>query len=613
MKKEGKIQVHSENIFPIIKKWLYSDKDIFLRELISNGCDAINKLEKLRTIGEAPKSDAEPELQVLVDKEAGTLTVRDNGLGMTADEVEKYITQVAFSGAEEFIAKYKEKTEGDAGIIGHFGLGFYSAFMVAASVEIQTLSYQTGAEPVRWVSDGSDAYEMEEGSRTTPGTDVILHIAPEEADFLEEGKIREILGRYCAFMPYNIYLNPKKPEDLKDDEKNYPINETHPLWTKPPKDCTAEEYEQFYMSVFHDFNKPLFWIHLNVDYPFRLQGILYFPKLQSKVEVMPGEVKLYSSQVYVADNIKEVIPEFLLLLKGVIDCPDLPLNVSRSFLQNDGDVGKISRHITKKVSDKLHSIFQDSREDYEKYWEDIAPFIKFGCIKDEKFYDRVKDILLFKTVDGKFYTLEDYPKGEGEEKKIYYATDEALQSQYIRLFREQGTEAALLDHVIDPHFISFLEYKEEGKLRFARIDSDLGEEAKDSGEDTSEEKLAELFREVMAFPEEEKVTVKAQALKNVETPAVILLSEYARRMQDMGAAYGMDFGGGKPETTLMLNAKNPLIQSIPALEGEKRELICRQVYDLAVLSHRALTPEEMSRFMDRNVQILSMLSENGSK
>ncbi|MCI9455663.1 MAG: molecular chaperone HtpG [Oscillospiraceae bacterium] len=629
MKRQGQIRVESENMFPIIKKWLYSDKDIFLRELVSNGCDAISKLEKLRGIGEAPASEMPPRVVVSIDKEAKTLSISDNGIGMTEEEVEKYITQVAFSGAQEFIDHYKEKSDGgDAGIIGHFGLGFYSAFMVGAQVEIDTLSYKEGSAPVHWFSDGTANYEIGDGTRDTVGSVVTLHIAEGEEEFLEESRIREILHKYCQFMPYEIYLNPKhldeqppegpaeadkaegenaegeKGEEKKAPEKDYPVNDTHPLWLKAPQDCTDEEYKSFYSKVFMDFNEPLFWIHLNVDYPFNLKGILYFPRQQNKVEVMPGEVKLFCNQVYVADNIEEIIPEFLLLLKGVIDCPDLPLNVSRSFLQNDGDVAKISKHITKKVSDKLHEIFNSDREQYAKYWEDISPFIKFGCIKDEKFYDRVKDILLLKTIDGEYKTLEEYPKGE--DKKIFYVTDENQQSQYIRMFKAQNMPAAILSHAIDTHFISFLEYKNQ-EVKFARIDSDIGSAMKDGEGEGDAELQKEIAGQFTKALEDKNLEVKAEALKDEDTPAVILLSEEARRLQDMSAMYGMDFGyGEKPKVSIVLNSRCRIVKAIPGLDEENKKLVCRYIYDLATLSHRSLSAEEMADFMKHSVRVLEL-------
>lgn len=594
MVREGNIQVNSENILPIIKKWLYSDKDIFLRELIANGCDAVKKLEKLAAVGEAQAEDAKPRINVAVDKEKRIITIEDNGIGMTEEEVEKYITQVAFSGAKEFIERYKDKTDADAGIIGHFGLGFYSAFMVSDSVEIDTLSYLEGSKPVHWSSKGESNYEIGDGSREKRGTSVTLHVSENESEFLEESRIREILRKYCAFMPVEIYLNPK------DEGEQKPFNDISPLWLKAPKDCTKEEYEKFYSELFMDFNPPLFWIHLNVDYPFNLKGILYFPKQANKLEVMPGEIKLYSNQVYIADNIKEVVPEFLMLLKGVIDCPDLPLNVSRSFLQNDGDVQKISKHIAKKVSDKLHSIFSEERENYNNYWEDISPFIKFGCIKDESFYERVKDILLLKTINGEYLTLKEFPRCE--DGKIFYVSDENIQAQYIRMFKEQGQNAAILSHVIDSHFISFIEYKEKD-IKFARIDSDIDSAMKDGDAGKENSQIIEIFKKAINI---DGVTVKAENLKTADVPAVMLLSEYSRRMQDMSKVYGESFMGQKPETTVVLNLENRIVRSIPELSEDKAPLVCRYIYDLAQLSHKSLNADEMAGFLDRSVSILGM-------
>lgn len=632
MKREGQISVNSKNMFPIIKKWLYSDKDIFLREIVSNGCDAIKKLESLQGIGEAQLEDGyQPKVIVTIDSEKKQLIVSDNGIGMTEDEVERYITQIAFSGAEEFLEKYKEKSEESAGIIGHFGLGFYSAFMVSDTVEIETLSYKEGAKPVHWVSAGEDSYEIEDGTRTEHGTTIIMNITEEEQEFLQESRIREILHKYCQFMPYEIYLNPhdeERPVYDKDGniEKNedgtekkrivkpLPINDIHPLWLKAPKDCTDEDYKAFYQKVFMDFNEPLFWIHLNVDYPFNLKGILYFPKQLNRMEVMPGQVKLYSNQVFVADNIKEIIPEFLLLLKGVIDCPDMPLNVSRSFLQNDGEVQKIAQHITKKVSDKLHQIFKNDRPSYEKYWNDISAFIKFGCLKDEKFYDRMKDILLFKTIDGEYKTLEEYPKAEGN--KIYYVTDENLQAQYISMFKENGLTAAVLTHAIDPHFISLLEYKNPDEMKFLRIDADLGEALKVSqpeAESEDEKKAQEeennkLIECVKACLPDEKLEYKVESLKATETPAVILLSEYARRIQDMNKVLGESFAP-EGQVTLVLNSENEIVKKIPSLTEENRKLVCEHIYDLALMAHKPLSAEQMSKFIARNVKLLELLAE----
>lgn len=632
MKREGQISVNSKNMFPIIKKWLYSDKDIFLREIVSNGCDAIKKLESLQGIGEAQLEDEyQPKVIVTIDSEKKQLIVSDNGIGMTEDEVERYITQIAFSGAEEFLEKYKEKSEESAGIIGHFGLGFYSAFMVSDTVEIETLSYKEGAKPVHWVSAGEDSYEIEDGTRTEHGTTIIMNITEEEQEFLQESRIREILHKYCQFMPYEIYLNPhdeERPVYDKDGniEKNedgtekkrivkpLPINDIHPLWLKAPKDCTDEDYKAFYQKVFMDFNEPLFWIHLNVDYPFNLKGILYFPKQLNRMEVMPGQVKLYSNQVFVADNIKEIMPEFLLLLKGVIDCPDMPLNVSRSFLQNDGEVQKIAQHITKKVSDKLHQIFKNDRPSYEKYWNDISAFIKFGCLKDEKFYDRMKDILLFKTIDGEYKTLEEYPKAEGN--KIYYVTDENLQAQYISMFKENGLTAAVLTHAIDPHFISLLEYKNPEEMKFLRIDADLGEALKvsqpeaesEDAKKAQEEENNKLIECVKACLPDEKLEYKVESLKATETPAVILLSEYARRIQDMNKVLGESFAP-EGQVTLVLNSENEIVKKIPSLTEENRKLVCEHIYDLALMAHKPLSAEQMSKFIARNVKLLELLAE----
>ena len=598
--REGNIQVNSENILPIIKKWLYSDKDIFLRELIANGCDALKKLEKLTLVGEISGSDTKPRINVVINKENRTITIEDNGIGMTEEEIEKYITQVAFSGAQEFIERYKDTIGTESGIIGHFGLGFYSAFMVSDSVEIDTLSFQSDAKAVHWVSKGETAYEIGEGERTTRGTLITLHITENESEFLEESRTREILRKYCAFMPCEIYLNPK------EGEEQTPVNDISPLWLKAPKDCTNEEYEKFYSQLFMDFNPPLFWIHLNVDYPFNLKGILYFPKQTNKVEVMPGEIKLFSNQVYIADNIKEVVPEFLMLLKGVIDCPDLPLNVSRSFLQNDGDVQKISKHISKKVSDKLHSVFSEERENYNKYWEDISPFIKFGCIKDESFYDRVKDILLLKTINGDYLTINEFPKEA--DGKIFYVSDENMQAQYVNMFKQHGLNAAILTHMIDGHLISFLEYKEKD-FKFLRIDSDIGDAMKNGEAVGDSDNIIEKFK---ASLENSDVTVKAERLKTAEIPALMLLSEYSRRMQDMSKMYGEAFPGAKSETTIVLNLENDIVKSIPDLSEENLKLVCQHIYDLAQLSHKKLSADEMAAFIGRSVKILGIVAKVGN-
>ena len=642
--KHGSLSINSENIFPIIKKWLYSDHDIFVREMISNGCDAITKLRKLEVMGDYTFPDGyKPAVNVIVDPDQKTLKFIDNGIGMTADEVEEYITQIAFSGATEFLEKYKDKTTDDQ-MIGHFGLGFYSAFMVADEVQIDTLSYKEGAKPVHWASEGGTEYEMQEGSRTTVGSEITLYLNEDSLEFANEYRAREVLERYCSFMPVEIFLSKANAEpeydtideadvldtdtvvehiteEPKEGEEGEPkqkakivrrpvsLSDTQPLWMKHPNECTDEEYKEFYRKVFMDYKEPLFWIHLNMDYPFNLKGILYFPKINTEYDSIEGKIKLYNNQVFIADNIKEVIPEFLMVLKGVIDCPDLPLNVSRSALQNDGFVNKVADYISKKVADKLNGMFKTDRENYEKYWDDISPFIKFGCLKDEKFYDRMKDILLLHTIDGEYKTLEEYPKAD--ENKIYYVTDENLQAQYISMFRQNGLTAAVLTHVIDPHFISMLEYKEQEKLKFLRIDSDLGSALKT--EQTEEEKqqqeeqdkqLIERFKQ--ALPEE-KLEYQVESLKSDETPAVILLSEYARRIQDMSRAFGESFGG-PAQVTLVLNRENPIIRSLETLPDDKRELVCKQVYDLAQLAHKPLSAEQMQGFMHRSMQLLGMVT-----
>ena len=602
MKREGQIKVDSENLFPIIKKWLYSDKDIFVRELIANGCDAVKKYQSLCMIGEAEDDGVKPRIDVIVDKEKKTLTFSDNGIGMTDEEVEKYISQIAFSGAQDFLEKYKDKTDADAGIIGHFGLGFYSAYMVADTVEIETLSYKKDAQPVHWESDGSHTYEISDGTRTQKGTSVILHISKDEKDFLDESKIRTVLKKYCKFMPYEIYLS--TAGEKKDDNKEEKcINDTAPLWLKAPKDCSTEEYEDFYRETFADMNLPLFWIHLNVDYPFRLKGILYFPKQTDKLQVMPGEIKLFSNQVYIADNIKEVVPEFLMLLKGVIDCPDLPLNVSRSFLQNDGEVEKISKHITKKVADKLTSIFKNERKTFESYWDDISPFIKFGCIKDEKFYDRVKGIMLYKSINGDYKTFAELPK-QGD--KVYYVSITDEQAQYIKMFKDNGLDAVILEHNIDAHFVSFLEYKESG-TKLIRIDSEIGDALKSENGDVQEnnESIINIFKNALGI---EKLTINAQALKTADTPAIITINEYERRMSDISRIYGNMFGSAGPVSeTLIINTQNNIIKKIPSLDEEKQELLCKHIYDLALISQRKLTAEELDNFISTSVQVLGFI------
>ena len=685
--KHGSLSINSENIFPIIKKWLYSDHDIFARELISNGCDAITKLKKLDVMGEYTlPDDYKAEVQVIVNPEEKTLKFIDTGLGMTADEVEEYITQIAFSGATEFLSKYKDKTTDDQ-IIGHFGLGFYSAFMVADEVHIDTLSYKEGAAPVHWTCDGGTEYDMQEGNKTTVGTEITLFLNDESTEFSNEYRMREIIEKYCSFMPVNIYLSKENApqeyetideaelrdddviverihEDAKTEEKEndkgekevvevspakdkvkinkrpVSLSDPEPLWMKHPNSCTDEEYKEFYRKVFMDYKEPLFWIHLNMDYPFNLKGILYFPKINTEYDSIEGTIKLYNNQVFIADNIKEVIPEFLLLLKGVIDCPDLPLNLSRSALQNDGFVKKISEYITKKVADKLTGMCKTDRESYEKYWDDISPFIKYGCIKDSKFSDKMNDYILFKNIDGKYLTLkdcieenrkpedetkteetvesteekkEDGAKDEKEPEKttIFYVTDEVQQSQYINMFREAKKDAVILKHNIDSAFISHLEQKNQ-TIQFKRIDADLTEELR--GEEAADEEtsktLTEVFRDAL---KNDKLEVKVENLKNEKVAAMMTLSEESRRMQDMMKMYnmyGMDpsmFGG---QETLVLNAKHPLVQFVADnKDSDKTPVICEELYDLAMLSHKQLSPEEMTRFVQRSNEILLMLTK----
>ena len=602
---KGNISVSSENIFPIIKKWLYSDKDIFLRELVSNGCDAITKLKKLAGIGEAEISDDESlKVTVTINKDAKTLVISDNGIGMTADEIDKYITQIAFSGANDFLEKYKDEDSTNTGIIGHFGLGFYSAFMAAERVEIDSLSYQPGAKPAKWSCDGDMEYEMTEGERTERGTTITLYVDEDSVDFLEEFKVREILNKYCSFLPVEIYLN--KPED--DDSENKPLNDTTPLWMKSPKDCSDEEYKAFYTKVFADFNEPLFWIHLNVDFPFNLKGILYFPKFNHEFAGSEGQIKLYNNQVFVADNVKEVIPEFLLLLKGVIDCPDLPLNVSRSFLQNDGYVKKISAHITKKIADKLCELYKKERDNYNQYWDDINIFIKYGCLRDEKFYERVKDVLIYKDLDGKYITLSEYI-GDSENKTIYYISDEIQQSQYINMFREQDKNAVFLPTMIDTHFISFIEMK-ESDVKFKRIDSSLADDMTEKSED-NEEKNNALIEKVKRFIGKDDLKIEMQNLKNKKIPAVILLSEESRRMQEMYKSYGQQFAGMSAmfhdDYTFILNSGNSLVEKLSSADEEDAKLITNHVYDLAMMSLKPLDAEQMTKFIERSNMLLEKL------
>ena len=607
---QGNISVNSENIFPVIKKWLYSDKDIFLRELVSNACDAVTKLKKLSGIGEAKVSaDENYRIDVIVDKENKKLIIEDNGIGMTKEEVEKYITDIAFSGASDFLAKYKDEEDKGTQIIGHFGLGFYSAFMPSEKVEIETLSYKEGAKAVKWSCDGGMTYEIDECDKEARGTTITLTIAEDSKEFLEEYTVRSVLSKYCSFIPVEIYLTSVGQEEQKDSEGNVipkkPINDTTPLWMKAPKDCSDEEYKEFYTKVFMDFNEPLFWIHLNVDFPFSLKGILYFPKINHEFAANEGQIKLFNNQVFVADNVKEVIPEFLMLLKGVIDCPDLPLNVSRSFLQNDGYVKKISAHITKKVADKLKEIYTKQREDYNRYWEDINVFIKYGCMRDEKFYEKVKDYVIYKDIDGKYLTLSEYLEGK-ENKDVYYVSDEQLQSQYINMFREQGINAVVLPAMMDTHFISFVEMKEEG-VKFRRIDSSLSENVAENAEADEEFKnrIIEAFKAELL---EESLKIEVQSLKKAETPAVILLSEESRRMQEMYRSYGQQFAGMsemfKDEFTLVLNAESPLIKKVDTLSGEDRKMVCEHIYDLAMLCHKPLSGERMTKFVERSNKLI---------
>ena len=662
MAKSGSLSINSENIFPIIKKWLYSDHDIFYRELVSNGCDAITKLKKLALMGEYETPDDETyKVQVTVNPKEKTIRIEDNGLGMTEDEVDEYINQIAFSGAQDFLNKYKDKANEDQ-IIGHFGLGFYSAFMVADKVTIDTLSYKQDAKSVHWESEGGTEFDMKEGTKEGHGTVITLYLNEDSAEFANEYRAREILDKYCAFMPVEIYLNdetaepqydtiekdeltdkdtiietivePAKTEEKEKEDgtketvevspakekykiarRPVAVNDTNPLWNKHPNECTDEEYKEFYRKVFQDFKEPLFWIHLNMDYPFNLKGILYFPKINMEYESIEGKIKLYNNQVFIADNIKEVIPEFLMLLKGVIDCPDLPLNVSRSALQNDGFVKKISDYITKKVADKLSGMCKTDRENYEKYWDDINPFIKFGCLKDEKFDEKMKDYILYKNLDGKYLTLADCleENKEKHENKIFYVTDEKEQSQYINMFKEAGIDAVILPNPIDSPFMQHVEQKNEG-LKFLRIDADVNETFKDA-EETDEaakeqekkdaETLAEVFKKAIG---NDKLNVKVEKLKNEGLASMITVSEESRRMQDMMKMYSM-YGGGADmfptEETLVLNANNGLVKYVlNNKDGEKTSMLCEQLYDLAKLAHGSLSPERMTKFIARSSEIM---------
>lgn len=686
----GNLSIDSDNIFPIIKKWLYSDHDIFIRELVSNGCDAITKLKKLEIMGEYTfPEDYKASIQVIVNPEEKTMKFIDTGLGMTADEVEEYITKIAFSGATAFLEKYKDKTNADE-MIGHFGLGFYSAFMVADEVHIDTLSYRDGAAAVHWECDGGTQYTIGDGNKTTVGTEITLYLNEESVEFANEYRTREVLDKYCSFMPVEIFLSRANAEpeyetieesELRDDDvviehihedakteekenengekevvevspakemvkiqkRPVALNDIHPLWTKHPNECTEDEYKDFYRKVFMDYKEPLFWIHLNMDYPFNLKGILYFPRINTEYDSIEGTIKLYNNQVFIADNIKEVIPEYLMLLKGVIDCPDLPLNVSRSALQNDGFVKKISEYISKKFADKLSGMCKTDRENYEKYWDDINPFIKYGCIKDEKFSKKMMDYILFKNIDGKYLTLEDCinenkkeevpaenteekaetaentenaenadEKKEPEKTTVYYVTDEVQQSQYINMFRSQGMDAVILKHNIDSAFITHAERYNE-HVTFQRIDADLTNDMKDeSGEDLTDatNTLTDLFHKVL---DKKDLTVKVENLKDENVSSMVTLSEESRRMQDMMKMYGMTgmdpsmFGG---QETLILNAKHPLVQYILKNgENDNTSLFCEQLYDLAMISHKPLSPDEMTKFVSRSNQIMMLLAK----
>lgn len=602
MKKEGKIKISSENMMPIIKKWLYSDKDIFLREIVANGIDAITKFKKLTAMGEAKEDCKEYCIKIDIDKKAKTLTVEDNGLGMTEDEVEKYITQIAFSGASDFLAKY-EKAGGD-GIIGHFGLGFYSAYMVSDEVEIFTKSYKKGSA-VHWTSDGNATYRIEDCDKKERGTKIVMHVSDAEKEFLDENNIKNLVRKYCMFMPFNVYFG------YKGDGKDEPLNTTLPLYAKNPKDCTDEEYKQFYRDTFMDYNEPIFWVHLNMDYPFNLKGILYFPKVRNKVELDRGKVKLFCNQVFIADNIKEVIPEFLMLLNGVIDCPDIPLNVSRSFLQNDLQVQKISKHITKKVADRLISLFKNDRPKYEKCWDDTANFIKFGCIKDEEFYNKVRDIIIYKDLDGKFVNFNeivgsvpsDNAKPKKDDKKaetpktVYYVSDELQQAQYVKMFKDAGLKAILSDTFIDPHFLSYVEYTNPDKFKFMRIDADFDNAVKD-GEGVEDTVLADIFKQALG---NDKLIIKFENLKST-VPAFIITDEYMRRYSEMGQMYGMT--DGVLAQTMVVNLASPIIAKMKDLDSDRLHFVANYVYSLALLSFKKLDVNELDKFINANIYLL---------
>lgn len=651
---KGKVSIHSENIFPIIKKWLYSDKDIFVRELVSNGCDAIAKHKRLASIGEASLRN-DYRVIVRVDKENRTLTFNDNGIGMDLDEIKKYINQVAFSGAEEFVNKYKDKIDESNDIIGHFGLGFYSAFMVADKVEIDTLSYKDGAQPVKWVSEDGMEFEISQGDRKEHGTSITLTISADNEDFLYVYKIREILNKYCYFLPTEIYLedadeekrlaeervrraqesqekydeaikNGQTPEpiDVETPVEKRTINNTQPLWIRSPKDCTEDDYKAFYKEVFQTNDEPLFWIHLNVDFPFNLKGILYFPKLKNEFELVEGQVKLYNNQVFVADNIKEVIPEFLLLLKGVIDCPDLPLNVSRSFLQNDRDVSKISKHIVKKVADKLKSLYNTERESYDKFWDDIQVFIKFGCLKDDKFYDKIKDVILYKTIDGRHINLKEY-LADNQDKTIYYVTDENQQAQYIKQFKENGLNALILDNSLDTPFMGLIEYVEnmdknpenqEEILKFARIDSDISKvlNSDDDEDKADDEKIISLFQDILG---QKLASYKVESFKDSNLSAMVVVDEQSIRMahmKDQFQAMGLEGLNFDEQQGLLINRKSPIIKKLVGFadQADKKdmvELMCQQIADLAMLSNKELKPDQLNDYIDRTNKLMAMIVE----
>lgn len=626
---KGNLSINSENIFPIIKKWLYSDTDIFLRELVSNGCDAIAKYKKLVSMGEAEESNSPYKVTVRLDEKNSLIEIEDNGIGMTEDEVKEYITQIAFSGATDFISKYQDQFENGNDIIGHFGLGFYSAFMVADKVEIDTLSYKKDAKAVKWVCDGGIEYEIGEGKKPTRGTIITLHVGEEGKEFLNSWKLKEILAKYCYFMPTEIYFEDveevkkaeeerakklaENPDTAPVEEAPKPVNDTTPLWLKKSSECTDEEYISFYHKVFTDFNDPLFWIHLSMDYPFRLKGILYFPKLKHELDSVEGQVKLYNNQVFIADNLKEVIPEFLLLLKGTIDCPDLPLNVSRSFLQNDGYVTKMSKYITKKVADKLNSMFKKDRKQYESFWNDISPFIKYGCMREHDFYEKVKDSLLFVNTDGEYETLDEYKAKAKDSSKVFYVNDKQQQAQYIKLFKDNGVEAVVLDTRLDVPYVGFLEAN-CGGTKFARIDSDVSEILK--GEESVKldtTALEELFK---ANLENDNIKIKVEALKSEDVSGMIELDEQARRMQEMSKMYGMEnsFDSTKDET-LVLNSNNKVVQLLLDLKndsnkGEETKMLCKQIYDLAIMSHKPLSMEAMTAFVARSNKIMELLAES---